>query len=884
MATTLKPSLLILPTLLLGLGALGGCGDVEGSISDLDNPKDALSNKSSSEDKIIGLMAGAAERGLSLPIGLPQGGYTSRMFPLSLPVDNREAPYTTQFIPSAGVATRVPVKVLWLQQDDAPMVFVKVDLIYAFEGLLFNIEDAITEATGVDVHDRVVLATNHSHASYGDHSQDAAMYLGSDQFNREIFERMTEEVTEIALEAFVSREPASIGVGFDPDFDPIGEDRIFRSRRSENNDLIGVDGEPLGPGYKDARLTVLRVDHSQGTADASDDEPIGVLFHFGMHGTVLGGDNPFLSTDAPGAVELKFQETFDSEVVVMHMQGGAGDVSPAGSQSDWARLETIGEIAAPRIHDLWDQTETRVGGDIGLDMVTSTITQAREEMVVTRGGTTDLRYSPYRTRGRPDNIVYNEDGSVKSPIDEFNTEVGAALCGSDVPVPGYLWSVGASAYPYQSCAEVEPIVGILNYLNFDLSWAEFPVQSAQQTVVSVSRLSNIPVTYKGAPSEVSDFVMGFFPGEGLTLFSDTFRHEVEEYYGYEHSISVSYAQDHEGYLLTVEDWLAGGYEPSINQWGPLQGEYILEQAVALVDVLDGAPPPATVIPDRDWAPTLFPLEPIVPEITIEAGSVPPALPTYMFTRTGEMPTQAQPLAEIPRVTGVASFVWLGGDPTVDMPEVLLEREVGGSWEPVVKESGRQMNDNGYEMFVAYTPDPLQSSRDRKHYYQAEWQAVTDEPSLAHMAGLPLGRYRFRVEGRAVKGSPGTYPWTTSPYTAISSPFTVTASDVTVSTTGPLNATVVTAAYPASPQGWRLLSMTSNWNTPTGLVSGDNPLTARLTITDGSGAELLDVSGVSFSISGDGANATLDLSFLSAGTYTLTITDTFGNSGATTLNL
>ena len=28
--------------------------------------------------------------------------------------------------------------------------------------------------------------------------------------------------------------------------------------------------------------------------------------------------------------------------------------------------------------------------------------------------------------------------------------------------------------------------------------------------------------------------------------------------------------------MTIEDWLAGGYEPGINIWGPLQAEYLLE--------------------------------------------------------------------------------------------------------------------------------------------------------------------------------------------------------------------------------------------------------------------------------------------------------------------
>ena len=402
-------------------------------------------------------MAGAAEAPLDLPIGLPQGGYTGRMFPLSLPVDQREAPYTVQFVPSAGVATRIPVKAVWLQGSDGPFIMVKVDLIYAFEALTFALEESISNRLGVDVTDRVVMATNHSHAAYGDHSQDAAMYLGSDQFNREVFDRMVEEVTDVVESAYDAMAPAAIGVGIDPEFDPIGVDEIFRDRRGENKEILGVDGEPLGEKYKDPALTLIRIDHTQGNTDPRDDEPVAVVFHFGMHGTILGDDNPFLSTDAPGGAELKFQETFDSPVVVMHMQGGAGDVSPAGIQDDWARIESIGERAAPKIKALWDSTETASGTSPGVQVATRSIHQDRDRMAVTRGGTTNLVYAPYRRFGSADDIVFDEDGNIASPIDEFNSEYGAALCGSDlpVPIPAVLWGVDADAYPYQSCAQVE---------------------------------------------------------------------------------------------------------------------------------------------------------------------------------------------------------------------------------------------------------------------------------------------------------------------------------------------------------------------------------------------------------------------------------------------
>jgi len=46
--------------------------------------------------------------------------------------------------------------------------------------------------------------------------------------------------------------------------------------------------------------------------------------------------------------------------------------------------------------------------------------------------------------------------------------------------------------------------------------------------------------------------------------------------------------DHEGYLLTVDDWLLAGYESAITWWGPLQGEYLLEQMLDVL-VLAGSP-------------------------------------------------------------------------------------------------------------------------------------------------------------------------------------------------------------------------------------------------------------------------------------------------------
>ena len=46
--------------------------------------------------------------------------------------------------------------------------------------------------------------------------------------------------------------------------------------------------------------------------DGTDDVPIAAMPIFGEHGTLNGEDNPFASTDAPGALERVFQEQFDT--------------------------------------------------------------------------------------------------------------------------------------------------------------------------------------------------------------------------------------------------------------------------------------------------------------------------------------------------------------------------------------------------------------------------------------------------------------------------------------------------------------------------------------------------------------------------------------------
>jgi len=320
-----------------------------------------------------------------MPVGAPLGGYTARCdcFGNAGEVDKRDSQYSLEFNPSAGIQTPPMVQSLWLENGDQDLVIIKTDAIYSFDDMVEELEYRLTKATGRDLEGRVVIATSHSHNQPANFQHGVTWYLGGDRYNEEIFQRYSSSLETVALEAFDSRVDAALGIGMAQDWDP--EDRIYRDRRDDNNELEFFDGIPAGA-YKDPNLSLLRVDTAEGA-------PMGFFFMFGIHGTVMGSDNQLWSGDASGGIERAVQERFDTPLVVAHLQLGGGDASPAGSDDGFARLESLGELAADSIIDLWADTPTS-SDPIRLETVTHSIDTSRDAIEVTRNGTIDCATHP----------------------------------------------------------------------------------------------------------------------------------------------------------------------------------------------------------------------------------------------------------------------------------------------------------------------------------------------------------------------------------------------------------------------------------------------------------------------------------------------------------
>ncbi|MEL6343171.1 MAG: neutral/alkaline non-lysosomal ceramidase N-terminal domain-containing protein [Myxococcota bacterium] len=742
-------------------------------------------------------VAGVAEAPIDFPMGAPLGGYTNRCLYLgnAANVDGRESDYTLAFGPSAGIQTRAMAKALWLENGDQHLVILKADVIYSFDGLVEAVEDALHQATGEDLDGRVTLTTSHTHNAPANFSDQVPFYLGGDKYNEEVFQRFAASLTAVALDAYTHREPAKLGVGIARDWDP--DDQIYSDRRGENNDLVvWPDGDPATG--KDPHLWVMRVDDLDGA-------PMGLFFNFGIHGIMLDADNPLVSVDSTGHIEMAVEDAFDAPVVVAHWQGAGGDASPRGRGEHghrFAKMEGLGELAVGPIIDLWTQTPT-AAEPITLETVTRAIPQDLETIRVTRDGTVDWRYAT--DGGPPDEILYEPDGSLRSPFDEFAAPVGAVFCGESGPL-GNIGTLQSRVPPYDSCVEPDTLEEILENL-FDIQRLTFPLPSTLRANTTAARLGPLPIRDADGQQVHDDLLIGFFPGETAAMYAEQYRRRSKAELGYDYAMVVGYAQDHEGYLLIPEDWMTGGYEASINLWGPLQGEHLLEQNLIMADAHLNTDVLEPQDPNDEWQPTVYedrPLPVFSPDRSATAGQLVDTVPEGLFVPLDGVTPQPQPDDEIVRFTGLAQLVWEGGDPSVDLPIVTLEVQGdGGEWSAVTTPSGRPLTDARPDILLTHTP------QDGRHFWWAGWQAVGWSDARQD---LPAGTYRLHVEGQRLNGDEDRWPWRSEGYSLTSAPFTVVPAEITLV----VGEDEIRASLVGPSWGYRLIDID-------GSSQGDNPL-------------------------------------------------------------
>jgi neutral ceramidase len=754
--------------------------------------------------------AGLGSRVLPMPIGAPLGGYGDRVKALGgTPADARAWRFTKAFVPSVGMHDAPRSDALAIEAGGERFVIVRMDVTLVTENTLFEIEQAA--APDGSLRGRIMIAASHSHAAWAGWQTSLILMPGIDRPRRDLADRIVSATADAVKDAILALEPARVGVAVDPAFDPM--DTVSHDRRGENNDILGPDGNTAGKG-KDPHVWALRVDRMDGT-------PLAAVVDLPIHGTVGDSPNPMVSTDIGGAIGRALSAELGYPV--LHIQGAAGDISPEFISSrttcpdetrclDMPGLEVVGARAATLVAPLVKGIET--GDKASLEVVTRTFYEGRAA-VVERPDGTKLSYAAPDVE--PDGVLLDMEGRIALPVDEFTTEAGAGLCGdSEAGSFGPLY--GASG-PYSSCVDIANANGRgIIFGLFDIpADAPVPLCDTLRTTATAVRIS-------GTPS--GDWLIASIPGEPTAPYAAYLRARSPA--GPDRTLVVGYANDHAGYILTAEDWLAGGYEPSTNLWGPLEGEIILDgilEAARIAWTPEREDPEAGTSRFVDWPfPETAPIKPIV---TADHGKPAPAASVWWPDTKDAVP--GAPAAQVSRAVGAARFAWFGGDPAVDLPEVIIEREAApGAWAPLLDARGLPASSREGAVVITYTPDPLESPDPARHVYAAVWQPLPPDPFLesrpAAPFSLPLGRYRFRVKGAAVSAmGAGAYDVASDGFEVVAAP--LDASSTAVKGAASID---VRAMLPAAPGFRALLDGPSDTKLPL-----PGPWTVTVTFADAS---------------------------------------------------
>jgi len=358
-----------------------------------------------------------------------------------------------------------------------------------------------------------------------------------------------------------------------------------------------------------------------------------------------------------------------------------------------------------------------------------------------------------------------------------------------------------------------------------------------KTVLSVMRLGGL-------------FILGL-PGEATTPLGMEIHRRLLERYGIDRDDSVmyAYANDHQFYILLEDDWLQGGYEPSVTIWGPRFGDFICQMAEDLAG-------PATTSRLEDPA-ELDELPEWEHVDWRELRTTDTDFDRYTTPNAGMVIEQPSDVERLERAT----FTFEGGDPLIDLPRIWLEVGSGpDGFVPVTRPDGTVMSDEGYELIVLHEQDGDRS----------EWTVAYE-----FLATEAEGTYRFAYWGVFYDAA------TTETYGAPDSPlYSETFTLAARSSLALIDATVsgatasATMGYPVVEGAYRLRSYDHRQDAPDPLTGG----TASVTVTTDLGEE-------AFSDVPIGADGTLSVQ-LAQGvpsqeevTISLSASDDFGNGNA-----
>jgi hypothetical protein len=255
-------------------------------------------------------------------------------------------------------------------------------------------------------------------------------------------------------------------------------------------------------------------------------------------------------------------------------------------------------------------------------------------------------------------------------------------------------------------------------------------------------------------------------------------------FGYRMTVTVAMANDYNGYIASYREYSDHDhYRKALTGWGPHSADYYATRLSQLGHALkgdgdaaktvDGQTDPAKA--DPAWAPLVAKEvadqtseDAKVRAVGEAASAATQAYGTLLPDDGGVDAALVQP-KDIQRFDAT-TFTWDGGNNYTDNPQVTVERQAGGRWQPFADQSGE------IPVTLKYpSSDPSGAVAYRAGGQTWKWTAsfeafvsrfgLVDPQGRAYTA-TPAGTYRFVVHGVWRKGNAD------APYTRVSNPFSV----------------------------------------------------------------------------------------------------------------
>ena len=418
--------------------------------------------------------------------------------------------------------------------------------------------------------------------------------------------------------------------------------------------------------------------------DRDDDSVKALVLVHSVHGTVIGPGEHYLSRDVVGGIETKVSESFDQPVAVMFLQAGAGDMSPGGPPVD----ESSPLPVIPHDHSRIEKV-----GEAAADAVQSVVWDIATEADVSVSSVS--HYPPISREA----LGY-KDG-------EFPFEGGGAYCGTTMD--SECWTEDAQP--------IEDLDKMCLDIEMYTEAAGNKESAPDRTLITAARLNDILlVTIPGEP--VTQIMLDVEEGIAA-LFPDQ-----------KHTIVMGYSQDYIGYSTPEWDWYLGGYEASGAIWGPKQGDYLAAKAIEIA---------ATILDDSRALPFdgkgPFPL-------------LKPANGSFLPSGSAAAPAVKTEPAEKVAVGETVVFEFTGGDPWFLLPTVILEKEAGGDFKPVLRKNQTVVDSTGYEFGATVTYDPTYKDEPKAKTRTFVWMFELPTDRRVASSAFPMsGTYRLRATGR-----------------------------------------------------------------------------------------------------------------------------------------